>query len=56
MEYIPGIYKDILNFSYAMNKRMGKSTGREPEFILQDETVLMRHSKNYPGDIDKRIG
>lgn len=27
VEYIPGIYTDILNFSYAMNKHMGRNTG-----------------------------
>lgn len=30
VEYIPGIYTDILNFSYAMNKHMGRNTGCEP--------------------------
>lgn len=27
VEYIPDIYKDILDFSYAMNKHMGRNTG-----------------------------
>lgn len=27
VEYIPGIYTDILSFSYAMNKHMGRNTG-----------------------------
>ena len=29
VEYIPGIYTDILNFSYLMNKHMGRNTGSE---------------------------